>query len=782
MTRKALALAAMTAGLLGILFTGLQPGSGSATHLNLAHTADPQTFNVDNQACRGGASDLTGAENADVFPAGNVCVGEDLTASAAVVQYQDTIIAKGTKLSLGVNWSDSAFGVADDAAIVNGTQTGDVISAINIACDDTADFFVDNTSTLPLEGGFSDTGAVREQFNEQTTAYGPATGFGGSSEEFLNATLPPVAMYSKEVRYRADVNFVTLGTSFPVPLAVPVSLNAAVVEATFGDARASITLLGGDANAPSSQLVLCLDSAQTSIAQIDADAGLTNPAAGLWANWTSYISAAGVRDEQDEQAGYVTNCKHIGGAQTDADNDCLEAADDADEGDNDQDGDGLLDGIDASFLGGAVCPSGGASPINTADCDGDGKTDLEEMLQTSAALTNPRVADSDGDGFLDSGLNLDCNGDGAPDSAHSSTDTTGNFAGRNRVFFNVMYCKPNGTSTNVSGLGGRPVGNPPPPAVGPAEAGADCNDAVDDDADGVFNDGCGATPGAAQEDNCPSKANAPQTNSSIIDVELVAPGGDTNGRFGGTGDASHPDAKYTGDECDGDDDNDGVPDDVEGDMFFDPSGATGVGTGSNFCNLVNDDGANGEVAAPTTADNRDSDGDGSIDGVECQLARNPGDAASKPGVALNPEQQTFYRLIGLTQPAGAAVGSLDDGSTILGVSEAKGMGALAAASNDTDRDGCPDETELVDGDGNRVAADTDRLAIARAVLGVGAFAPPGSAAANVEERRNADLDFNGSLTDPDRLAAARIVLTAAIPSVPNYNLNCSAATIGYAAN
>jgi hypothetical protein len=68
------------------------------------------------------------------------------------------------------------------------------------------------------------------------------------------------------------------------------------------------------------------------------------------------------------------------------------------------------------------------------------------------------------------------------------------------------------------------------------------------------------------------------------------------------------------------------------------------------------------------------------------------------------------------------------------------------------------------------------------VLGVGAFAPPGSAAANVEERRNADLDFNGSLTDPDRLAAARIVLTAAIPSVPNYNLNCSAATIGYAAN
>jgi hypothetical protein len=128
------------------------------------------------------------------------------------------------------------------------------------------------------------------------------------------------------------------------------------------------------------------------------------------------------------------------------------------------------------------------------------------------------------------------------------------------------------------------------------------------------------------------------------------------------------------------------------------------------------------------------------------------------------------------------VAALDDGSTISGVSETKGMGAGAGASLDNDRDGCPDETELVDADGNRTANDGDRLGIARAVLGVSVFAPPGSAQADLEERRTADLDFNGVLGDPDRLAAARIVLTAGLPAIPDYNLSCGAGTIGYAAN
>jgi hypothetical protein len=322
--------------------------------------------------------------------------------------------------------------------------------------------------------------------------------------------------------------------------------------------------------------------------------------------------------------------------------------------------------------------------------------------------------------------------------------------------FNSVYCKPNETS---GGLGGRPVGNP----------------------------------GAASEDNCPSISNASQTNTAIVDLDLVGPPGDSNGRFNGTADVTHPDGKFTGDDCDGDADNDGIPDPVEegtGVMFFDSSGGTGA-TGSNYCNTNKD--ANGnpeasdtdEVVSETAVNVRDSDSDGSIDGVECQLKKNPGDPLSKPGTTMTPEEATFMRLSGLTQPSAAclcATNALDDGSPLNGITESRGNGALSGSTNDNDRDGCQDEVEQVDTDGSRVADNGDRLAIARAVLGVSTFAPAGSAQADLNERRTADVDYNGVLGDPDRLAAARIVLTASLPTVPDYNLSCSAATIGYGAN
>jgi hypothetical protein len=759
MTRKTLALAAMVAGLLGILFVGLNgPGSGSATHLGLgAHLSDPQVFLVDQLTCRGGTNTLTGGEDATTFPSIGPCAGENTSTSALTDNRQDTVIHKGNRLSLGVGWSDNAFGVTGDLGVADGTQVGTVLSAINIACDDTIDYFVDNTSTLPLEGGFADSGTVPEQFREQTTTYTGTSGFNGQSELFLNDILPNTTVFTKHVRYRADVNFVTLGTSFAVPLVNPVSLNAATVNATFGDARASLTLLGGDASAPSAQLVLCLESPQTSRAIISGSAaGISNPATpGLYAGWTSYISAAGIRDEQKLTAGYITNCKHIGGTVPDADNDCLSDAADNDDADQDQDNDGLIDGVDVTYLGTAPCDTG--APEADADCDGDGRTDFEEMMNTAASLTNPRAADTDGDGLTDSGLIFDCDGNGAPDFLATSTNAGGT-SGRNRVMYNNAYCKPTGgTSTNTSGLGGRPVGNP----------------------------------GAASEDNCPGILNVSQTNSSTVDTEKNSNAGDgTNGRFGGTpGDTTHFDAKFTGDACDGDADNDGIPDPVEPSFFFDPSGGTG-GAGTGFCNVNRDSAGNpeatdgDELAISTDAADRDTDGDGSIDGVECQLARNPDDGASKPGTTLNPEQTTYYRLQGITQPGGSALtqAQTEDGSTIGNVSEVRGAGANAGSGHDNDRDGCPDETELTDVDANRVAGDSDRLGIARAVLGVSVFAPPGSAQADLEERRSADLDFNGVLGDPDRLAAARIVLTAGLATVPDYNLSCNATTIGYAAN
>jgi hypothetical protein len=506
----------------------------------------------------------------------------------------------------------------------------------------------------------------------------------------------------------------------------------------------------------------------------------------------------------------VTFCKHIGGAVTDVDNDCLADASDADTGDNDQDNDGLLDGVDATYLGSAACPNGGGSPITTSDCDGDGNTDAEEMMQPTVSMTNPRVPDTDGDGFLDSGLRLDCDGNGAPDSPDlGATDTTGNPAGRNRVMFNNVYCKPWGTST---GLGGRPVGNPPPPASGPAEVGTQCDDITDDDTDGVVNDGCSpapAGPGSAPEsscldavdndgdtvvndgcntqpeDNCPGQSNVSQLNSSTIDPESNSnPADGTNGRFGGSGDTTHVDAKYTGDACDGDDDNDGVADSVEGLMFYDASGGTGEG-GQNFCNTLNDD--TDEEAAVTSGTNRDSDFDSASDGVECQLATKPhvlgATPPNYPSAAFTTEQQIYYRLIQLAQvPPTTVLVTLDDGSLVNGTNESKAFGAGAASSLDTDRDGCPDETELTDTNADRLVNDSDRLGIARAELGVSTFAPAGSAAGDPEERRTADVVVNGVFDQADRLGAARIALSASLATQLDYNLNCTATSNGYNAN
>jgi hypothetical protein len=308
-----------------------------------------------------------------------------------------------------------------------------------------------------------------------------------------------------------------------------------------------------------------------------------------------------------------------------------------------------------------------------------------------------------------------------------------------------MYCKPDGLNTNLGNLGGRPWGN-----VNPS-----------------------APPLPNTIDICPNH-NGPQTNTATTDPDLdAAPApGDSNGRFAGTSDTTHPDGRFSGDACSPDDDNDGILDLVEGTMYFDAAS-----TDNRFCNT-----ANIGVAAVTLPNVRDTDGDGSIDGVECQFGKNPADPASRPQIPFTAEQQVFFRLAQLTQPGDnlPLLVNLDDGTTIAGVSEARGLGPGGASQVDHDRDGCADEVEAVDVDGNRLAGDGDRLGIARAALGVATFAPPGSA--TLEERRTADVDFNGVLGDPDRLAAARIVLTGSLPSIPDYNLDCRASVIGYDAN
>jgi hypothetical protein len=500
----------------------------------------------------------------------------------------------------------------------------------------------------------------------------------------------------------------------------------------------------------------CLDSPDSWIEDVTAG-GFTNPATpGLYAVWTTQLSAPGLQDEQIQTFSYTTSCKRIGGAVADADNDCWADAADTNDADRDIDNDGLLDGIEVAWIGSAC--------VSDADCDNDGRTDTEEMVGPGRFLTNPidGDGDSDGDGLLDAGLNLDCNGNGVPDLAIEDVNLGGT-SGRNRVSFQIVYCKHDGTLVNgaacagasISGCGGRPWGNV----------------------------------GAASADNCPMTSNGTQVNSpnTLPDLDSLPVPGDTNGRFGGAADNTHPDGRFAGDACEHDNEADGITDAAEGSMFFDVSGQTGGSGEAAYCNRNVD--ASGtpvpsdsdETPIATDPTKRDTDNDGSIDSAECLLGRNPANDVSKPSGFPTPEQARIFRLNNLVRPgATPLLVDLDDDDVFLGIAEVRG--GLAPSVRDTDRDGCADMVELADVDGNRVANDADRLAINRAVLGASTFAPPGSAQANLEERRTADLDYTGVLSDPDRLGAARIVLNASLPSVLDLQLVCNAAAIGYDAN
>ena len=109
-----------------------------------------------------------------------------------------------------------------------------------------------------------------------------------------------------------------------------------------------------------------------------------------------------------------------------------------------------------------------------------------------------------------------------------------------------------------------------------------------------------------------------------------------------TADTTVPNGDKTGDACDADRDNDGLPDTQD----TEPLGATGICaafSGSSdahpnpaFGDISNDDNGNGNAAAPMgtdAADNGpsyDTDNDGVLDGVECILGKNPRSRTSVP--------------------------------------------------------------------------------------------------------------------------------------------------------
>jgi glucose/arabinose dehydrogenase len=101
-----------------------------------------------------------------------------------------------------------------------------------------------------------------------------------------------------------------------------------------------------------------------------------------------------------------------------------------------------------------------------------------------------------------------------------------------------------------------------------------------------------------QADNCPDDANASQANNDRNFVDQTPPAAVDDGTW--------INSDNMGDDCDPDDDNDGLTDAQE------VSGCNGSGA--------------------LSATNRDTDGDRFLDGAECALGTNPGSAASLPPV------------------------------------------------------------------------------------------------------------------------------------------------------
>ena len=227
------------------------------------------------------------------------------------------------------------------------------------------------------------------------------------------------------------------------------------------------------------------------------------------------------------------------------------------------------------------------------------------------------------------------------------------------------------------------------------------NAALDTDGDGVTDvtDNCPGASNASQA-NADSGPNPPAGNNGVIDNGPGVPGNDATIANGDT----------FGDSCDGDDDNDGLPDSED----TEPLGATGIcapfaGSSDGHANpsggdFTNDDNGDGNPATPMgtdAADNGpswDTDNDGVPDGYECLRGTNPRSAASKPAAIADDANDDD-------------ADGLPNGYELRWGTDPKSI--------DTDRDGKGDCVEAADIDGNGVANfPGDTIAIAKAANGI----------------------------------------------------------------
>ena len=555
-----------------------------------------QTFDIDVQQCIGVSPSPTLSPGNAGTTSTLTCPAEpNLVAGANIVINTEVAVPFGSRLGLPFSYASNAW-----TPIVQplGTDTGDVAAYPDLLCDGNVDTLGTTGAHLPFP------------YTERTTTWTATTGYNGADETYLDDSLPPAAFMARLYRYRADLLNVFVGIEFP--LANPTPLNTVILAPAFGSSDISLTLLGGQVSAPSTQL-LCLDSPQASAAHfgfVGTEVVKAPAVNGLYPRWTTEVSAPDVKDGSITFV-YVMDCKKVGApAITDVDGDCLSAADETTAGtsdaDPDTDGDGLVDGVEVTW---------GSNPT-LKDTDSDGRTDLEEMVGPAAFLTDPTVASTDGaDGENDGGLILDDDGDGVPDSLVYTTlagavgcETHGDHI---RCGYNVVHDTTTGLPYTIPTVAGGANG---------------------------------------RGDNCPNESNPGFANWDLDNT-------------------AHGDGY--GDSCDGDDDADGISDKAEAGFAYEDGGTPGTRQcrtdgdsndtlAANGAWLAN--GASGIADAtsypvtPLNPNNPDTDGDGAGDGAECQNSRGIG--AADGGVNPNSAASKIRAAAGSTDADGDGLGTL----------------------------------------------------------------------------------------------------------------------------
>jgi hypothetical protein len=187
------------------------------------------------------------------------------------------------------------------------------------------------------------------------------------------------------------------------------------------------------------------------------------------------------------------------------------------------------------------------------------------------------------------------------------------------------------------------------------------------------------------KDNCGSALNADQVNTDLDSATSW-----------GNGD-------LYGDLCDTDDDQDGITDDAETTFQWD--------AGAHQCS--NDIFLPGPATALDPL-NPDSDGDGVIDGTECELGSNPFDAGDLPGGqgddvdndGVSSTFETYKKTQGFTLGAGQPATDVDVDSDHL-AGQCTSSYNCGATDPDSDNDGLSDGCEIYVTGTNPLRADSD---------------------------------------------------------------------------